>query len=449
MSPQLPDKERVQAMREQRTGQSERLVLLAVFLVMLALNFMTPMLADDFAHYYDIDGGGHIDTVREIVRNLGYLRRNVNGRIFPHFCVYLMQIPPRAVFRVLNAAVLPLLLWQMSRFLPRGRRPGAAWLLAGAALLWIFMPAFGEVFLWLTGSCNYGWGLLLFLPPLRAFHSRCTAGKDRDGIPKTVLLLLVSFLAGAWSESGAIALLSAEFFLLVLTVLRERRLPLRQILLFLAACAGFVFLLLTPATLPTRTGDLSLHALAVGLKGIVARLREDFLWLYILYAALFGLRWSRGGDRWTLLASLALVAAGLLSAAALAAASNIAMRSFFALGAFTVLACLLLLAGSDGEEERGLRAALAGVLLAVFLFSFASGAGDILSVFMQSRERAAVVRAAQTSGERSVTLREYAVTTKYGPLVDEDLREDPDYWYNDLLAHYYGFDEVRGVPAAE
>ncbi len=425
-------------------SRAGRLVLLAVFLVMLVFNFMTPMACDDFAHYYDIAGAGHIDTPKEIVSNLSYLRQHVNGRIFSHFFVYLMQIPPRAVFRVLNAAVLPLLLVLMARFLTPERRPGAFWFAAGAALLWIFSPAFGEIFLWLTGSCNYGWGLLLFLLLLQPFYRRCVSQAGTSAVWKTLLLLALSFVGGAYSESGAIALLSAEFCFLVLIAAKEKRCPIRELLFFLAACAGFLFLLRAPATLATRTGDLSLHGLAVGMKEVVARLKRDFLWLYLLYAAEFALLWMRGNRRRELLASLVLVASGLLSGLALAAASNIPSRSFFALGTFTVLACLLLLAELDGKDEEKIKALLAAALTVVFLFQFAIGAGDILSVFLQGRARSAQIRTALANGETEITLREYVINTKYGEIADEGMREEPDYWYNNLLAVYYGFDRVYG-----
>ena len=431
-------------MKKTQTKPTGRYVLLACFIGMLVFNFMTPMSADDFAHYYSIDGAGHIDSPALILSNLSYLRQNVNGRVFSHFLVYLMQIPPRAVFRVVNAAVLPLLLWLMSRFLKDRARAGALWFTAGAFLLWIFAPAFGETFLWLTGSCNYGWGLLLFLLLLRPFYARAVCGDDGIRGIGMIPLCLLAFLGGAYSESGGIALLCAEFGFLVMTLLWEKRCPGKELLLFLLGCAGFLFLLQAPATMATRTGDLSLHGLAVGMKSVVGWLRQNILWLYLLYALLFALLLVRGGDRRVLSGSLILVASGLVSGLALAAASNIPARSFFALGCFTVLACLILLAELNDGEDRTLKAALAAALTVVFLFDFASGAGDILSLFLQGRSRASQIRAAHENGETVITLREYAVSTKYGEVADEGLQEDPDYWYNNLLAVYYGFDRVVG-----
>lgn len=420
-------------------------VLAAVYAVMLLFNCLSPMAGDDYAHYYGLNGS-HIDTLAEIAENLANLRVNINGRVLAHACVYLMQIPPRAVFALLNAAVLPLLLWLMLRLLPADSHRKGLWVFMGAMLIWLFQPGFGEVFLWLTGSCNYGWALPLLLLSLTPFV-RAALGRGESG--RSLWLLPAAFCCGAYNENGAIALLAAMALLLLLVWLREKRFPWRLLWLLLAGAAGFALLLFAPATLSTRTGELTVYALAKGLKHVVERLREYFLLLYILYALLFVQVWLHKKEKWLPLTSLALVAAGLISALALSAAAYLTARCFDATGLLTALSCLLLMSELHGPPQRRRTASLAALLTVLFLFSFALGAGDILSLFAQNRARENTIRAAKEAGETRLTLPALVTTTHYGEVSWEGLEGDPAYWYNQLFALYHELEEVRGIPPGE
>ena len=439
-------KENPSAGESERTAQRRfALALLAVALLMLAFNVMTPMAGDDFAHYFGISGE-HVDSLPEIEENLQDLWLHSNGRLAPHLMVYLMQIPPRAVFRLLNTAVLPLLIGLMTQFLP-GERRRAVWTVPMAAmLLWLSVPAFGEAFLWLTGSCNYGWALLLLLPALLPFYE-AALGRERDrGMGRRLLHAGLCLLCGFYSEIGAVGLIACAGLLLVMAAVREKKLPWRLIPGLLLSCVGFLLLLTSPSIVNARTGGaLSLHQLAVGLKAVVGALREYFLPLLLLYALLFAWTWVRGGDKSVLTASLLLLAGAMAPALALSTASYLVARSFTVTAMLTVLACLILTAELAGlGEKTGLASAVAE-LTVLFAFSFLAGAGDILSLHMQARERAAVIREARDGGERSVTLHAYVTTTAYSEIRDEGLEPSPDAWYNQELAQYYGFEKVYGI----
>ena len=418
------------------------LTLLAVYLLLLVFNFMTPMAGDDYAHYFGISGE-HVDTLGEIGENLREMWLHINGRAAPHLMVYLMQIPPRAVFRLLNAGVLPLLLVLLLRYLPREqhrRWEGAA--MAGM-LLWLFIPAFGEVFLWLTGSCNYGWNLPILLLALAPFYR---GALGREGKTAALPHALLCLLCGFYSEIGGIGLIACAFLLLVMEGLREKRIPWRRLPAFALACAGFLLLLSAPATLSSRTGGaFSAHELARGLKAVIAALREYFLPLLILYALLFAWTWVRGGDRRVLAASLLLAAGAMAPALALSSAAYLVGRSFTVTGLLTVLACMSLMGELARLGEKNKLASAAAVTAVLFAFSFLQGAGDILSLHMQARERAAVIREARDRGETSVTLRAYVTTTAHSEIRDEGMDRSPDYWYNEELAQYYGFEKVYGI----
>ena len=426
-------------------GQGKALAwaLVALYLLMLALNVLTPMSGDDFAHYYGADGE-HIRSLSQIGENLGYLRQNVNGRVLAHFFVYLMQIPPRGLFRILNAAALPLLLWLLLRFLGPAERGRARWLLLGGMLIWCWMPGFGEVFLWLTGSCNYGWSLPLLFGALLPFYRAAVGAAETPRAGKTALWCLLCFLAGAFNENCAIALLAAGCLLALTAWIGDKRFPRKAALALLCGLGGFALLLFAPATLATRTGELSLRGLALGFKNVLGVLETGMLPLFLLYALLFAWSLEKKTDRRTLPASGALLLGGLISALALSAGAYQARRCFSPTGCLAVLACLVLAAGLPEKEKKYRIAAVLALVSVLFAFAFLRGTGDIVSLSLQGREREAAVRAARESGQQELTLRPYVTGTGWAEISYEELREEPDFWYNELLARYYGLERVRG-----
>ena len=433
-------------MKNKSRDQAKALVwaFAAIYVLMLALNGMTPMSGDDFCHYFGLDGE-HIRTLPQIGENLRNLWLNTNGRVLAHFFVYLMQIPPRFVFRVLNALMLPGLLWLMLRYLPGKEKGKLGCLLLGFMLIWNWMPGFGEVFLWLTGSCNYGWGLPLLFAALLPFYRAALGNAEKMGRGRAALWCLLCLLTGAFNENCGIALLAAAFLLNMIAWFGERRFPAAAALAWLFGLLGFALLLLAPSTLATRTGELSLRALALGLKQVLRRLEEEMLPLFLLYALLFAWALEKKTERRVILSSAALMLGGLISALALSAAVYQVSRCFAVTGCLSTLACLVLGTSLPEKERKGRMTAVLALVSVLFVFSFLRGSGDVFSLFLQGREREAAIRAARESGQQEVTLKRFVTTTGYAEVSYEELEEAPDFWYNDLLAKYYGIERVYGL----
>ncbi len=417
-------------------------VFAALYLLMLILNGMTPMSGDDFAHYYGLDGE-HIRSLSQIGEQLMHLWQNVNGRLLAHFFVYLMQIPLRWVFRLVNALTAPALLWLMLRFAPASERRRPRWLLLGAMLLWSSMPGFGEVFLWLTGSCNYGWSLPLLLAALLPFFRAASGTREEPGLGGTLLWWLLCFVTGAYNETCAIALLTAAALLSLIVWIAERRFPVLAALALIWGLGGFALLLLAPATLGTRTGELSLPAVNLGLKNVLALLTKLILPM-LLYVPLFAWAREEKAEPRFLAASTALLLGGLVSALILAVGAYQARRCFSAMGCLSTLSCLILAASLPEERNRKRLSVLLAALSLVFALFFFRGTRDIFSLFLQGREREAAVRAARERGQQELTLRPFVTETDYSEISYEELEASPEAWYNELLAKYYGLERVRG-----
>lgn len=423
-------------------------LLLGVFLVMTALTALTPMLADDFSYSFSYaDRSSRISGLGDILASMAAHRRIMNGRVFSHSLAQFFLMLPKPLFDLCNGANAALLLLLLFRFF-RGEDRGQDLLLLLCAvfLLWLFMPVFGQVFLWLDGSLNYAWTMSFTLAFLLPFYTAYAGGKPLGGALRPLYVLL-AFVAGGYSESASCAALFTAFCFGLLTWLRDRRLPWVLPVGFLSGCAGFLFLMLAPSELGGRTSDFSLGVIAHNIQRMFATPQEALLGLYCLLAALFAAGLVLRVDRKKLISAAVLFAGSVVSVAVYAVAAYFPWRSLCATTFYLLIPCLLLLQGLREKGQRLLTPVLSAVLAVMFLFRFVLGVGDIGVVFYESRQREAAILAAVQAGQDQVAVQQYSGNTKYCASYDlPDLYEDPGQWPNCDVAAYYGIGAVTGVP---
>lgn len=423
-------------------------VLLCVFLAVLVMTSLTPMLADDFSYSFSYaEPGKRLASLGDVLRSLTAHRWTMNGRMVSHGLAMLFLMGPKLLFNLcngLNAAALTLLVYA---FLPREHRARAlALLLLALGLVWLATPVFGQVYLWLDGSLNYGWAMSAMLFFVLPYYRAYTGGESR--VPGWLFVPL-AFLAGAYSENASCAALFMALCFGLLTLRRDRRLPGKLLLGFASGCLGFLSLMTAPAE-SGRAAQRELLGVARNIQQVFVMPRDALLPLICLFAALFTLALLAGARR-ELVASAAILCAGsAVSVVVFTFALYFPWRSLCAATLLLTLGCALLLAAL---WERGLRA-LAAVLLSVTavccLFSFVIGLGDIAVLFMEGRARDAQLRAAAQAGERTAAVHRYSSITKYAASYRlPDVYDEPWQWPNNDVAQYYGLDEVTGLPPVE
>ena len=224
-------------------------MLIAAFLVMFILSALTPLVADDYAYSFSMSTGGRVDSFYEIGKSMAMHRQNLNGRYFSHVFAMFFLWQDKLFFDLANAlmaAVLVLAVYRMIRLVDSSR--ALLFTSIWCMLLFCLIPVFGQVFLWLDGSCNYSWGLTwncLFLYPFLAFWMDAPQRRSWLSAP---FYLLVAFIAGAYNETTSLSFLCLAFLILLIRTLQKRKPDLFLILLFLAHFGGFLFLFLAPGT---------------------------------------------------------------------------------------------------------------------------------------------------------------------------------------------------------
>ena len=475
--------------------------LAGVFALVCLLTAYTPLLADDFNYAFSWADETRIDNFRMVISSMKAHRIWTHGRVFAQGWVTLFIMWPRWVFVIFNASVVTLFFWEMERYflLREVQRPVVASAVVGT-LIWICMPVFGQVFLWLDGACNYFWGAAL---GWTLIVEVMTLEMHRHPSVNLLLLILPAFAVGAWSEHISFAVLLMLFLLILRYWIQRKTFPAREFLVLLAGMLGYLFLMLAPPMLPSALKKRALHAVSVHTASLLDTLRL-YWWvipvLFLLaFALLLWLRRKAKAERLAALTGIALLP--VLTAAVYFCIKTVRDTGIFALfsstpvGFLMMIACflaglreafihkidsiivldsitlalsglgaLLLFLLAMYVPARGFCAPIIfmgiasgllwgsvkpkkpeiafGMLLLVFAIFFAVGFSDIWSLHRQAEKReAAIQKALQTDGV--LVAEPYAVRTKYAALYGIQDLAPGETWPNDIIKEYYGLKKIH------
>ena len=473
----------------------------AIFALICLLTACTPLIADDFNYAFSWADETRIDNIRMVISSMKAHRVWTHGRVFAQGCVTIFMMWPRWTFVLSNAFVVTLFLWETERYY-RYRaveRPILAAAVTGA-LIWICMPVFGQVFLWLDGACNYFWGASL---GWALVVESLTLEKRRHPVVFMLLLILPAFVVGAWSEHISFAVLLMLLLILVRSWIGKRLFPIPLAIILLSGGAGYLFLLLAPSMLPNHLKKRAVHAASEHAASLMETIKTFwwtipallllalilFLWLHrkgkteqltaltglamiavsaanvfflvktvrdtgmfslfsstpigfltMAFCFLAGLRkaFAQELERVIILDALSLTLSGLGALLLFVLAMYVPARGFCAPIVFMGISSGLLWGAVKPEKTK----AALGILLVVFAIFFAVGFSDIWALHRQAVKReAAIQQALQTDG---VLLAEpYTACTKYAALYGIRDIAPGEMWPNDIIKEYYGLKEIR------
>ena len=372
-----------------RSGRVRAALLLGIFLLMLLGNVLTPYAVDDWAYMHSFATGGRLTRFGEIFPSMAAHAQTMNGRLFAHFWAQLFLLLPKAVFNIVNALIFTALIALLARLTqPEGERDNLILLMIFCAV-WVFVPAFGQVFFWLDGACNYGWGCVIGF----AFLAPYIRLLDRDAKKKPlfwILWMLAGFYTGAYLENMAAgAIFLSALLLFGRRVLCRKKNGVLPWLPVLASVGGFFFMMTRPAESMKSGAESSLASLGTGLVAALEKYR-----------------------------SLAVL---------LIAADAVLLSELFSGKAKLPVLCT------------------AAVLVLSTLYWGVFGFADITNVYLQVRANETAVTEAAARGENSVTVPYIETLTRYSALYDLKYldTEDAQSWPNDAMADVLGIGEIR------
>lgn len=422
-------------------------VYILLFLGMLLCNFLTHLCCDDYCYLFSYDTGERITNIFQIFGSMKAHAQSMNGRLEAHFFVQLFLMLPKAIFNVVNALFFALLIYLMCEL--AGHRRDSRYIFIQLGLfsaVWLLAPAFGQVFLWLDGSCNYLWSYVLGFAFLLPYARRFTDGKPLNGKGKRAFFLVLSAVMGAWSENASAAFVCAAVLLLFFSrVIFKEKLEKYEILGIVLACLGYLTLYLAPAEWANKSFGYAAESLASRFV-IAVNKYWGFRPVLIVYIVSVVIGVSIGSDRKKIFLSLSLFAGSLLANFMMVLAAWYEDRS-------AVIAFLLLVAATAvmlGELlQTEYKVQVRSVLAVLFLFAgYALGDGlvDIYNTHALEQRNKQIILESKDNGIMDITLPVIYPETSYSALYG--LRylatDTANTWPNGSMAEYYGVDSILG-----
>jgi hypothetical protein len=191
------------------------LIIFAFFL----FNVFTPAAIDDFVYRYNFSNWERISSIADIFDSQRAHYFMQGGRSVAHFFAQLfLMFDSKIIFDIFNTFIYFIFV-MLIHFHIKASFVFNTWLfLAINIFLWIFVPAWGQDFLWLGGSCNYLWTTTIVLLFLLPFRLKLEHNNFRMKRILLVFFFPFAVIAGWTNENSGAAVL---FMLIVYFVVKK------------------------------------------------------------------------------------------------------------------------------------------------------------------------------------------------------------------------------------
>ena len=418
------------------------------FLLFVLLNFLTPLVSDDYRYAFSFATGERITSVWQIFPSLYEHYFVMHGRTAVHFFTQLFMLTGKPVFNVLNAAVAVGLLLGLHRFAAGRGQYNPIVLLGLMALSFLFIPAFGQTMLWLDGACNYLWGLAIIVWVLMPFRDAFLDNKNIRSRFMLMLFLGGSLLMGATSENSApaaiLVMAACTLYLWKKTGRLSRQLAASTAL----AGAGFLVLVLSPANAIRSAhyateGVSRMGQLLLNFQTAAQMLLTHGLPLLAIFVVLYCVAAAWKADPHRRLFALALFGAGLAANFAMILSNGYPLRAMMGYSVFLLAGIAVVLEDALLGNFRPFITGALAVAVGTALITAMAILPQNYNRYAEARAREAYVIAQRDAGSRTVTTYTLAGKTSYDVFDDiTDISFDETYWPNVYYAEYYGLDSV-------
>lgn len=425
-------------------------VCLIVFCLILLLNCLTPLAADDFSYAYSwSDPSERINSFSSLVKSQWRHWLLTNGRTVGHTIAQFFLWVGKPIFNIFNSIIFIIYIILIS-YLSFEKRSTVG-ILSSFFIVWFMIPEPGSVLFWLDGACNYLWtGTLIFLFVCRYYRSIL---KNEETPRKNFFLVLLWFLFGiitGWCNENTSGMGILICCLLTLYGYgKSKRVPLWKIAGILGAVLGFALMIMAPGNsvrlsnfdLPTNPlkrlfeGVIRANVRGFGLGGNDRILFFIFLSTYLFVLILPKINKERKiiGGIWFL--------GALACNYAMALSPTYPGRAAF--GVYSMYFVSLFYSSKALIEHFNVKILvdISKMLLCMaflyFSVSYPIAAGDIGLTYIQNSRRVETVLKKKSQGEYDITVPKMNPKTKYN--VFSAISDWPNY----SVVKYYGVNSIE------
>ena len=410
------------------------IVIALIAVTVYLLNLHTPLMLDDYDYSFSWATGKPLESIADVLKSQMAHYRLWGGRSVVHTFTQGFLYLGKGLFNYANTLMYLLLLVEIG-WLAAGLKAALRWqnLLCIHLILFLCMPVYGTVFLWLDGACNYLWGTALALVPLLLEKEKLY--RKLSGIGGCLFCGIVCFLAGWTNENTALGILFVRTVWVAMKAGNEREVPKWWWITLVCEALGMALMLLSPGN-AVRSGGLSdpgsLAKRGVIVLGYVAAYAVPFVAAAAAAAAVQEKTVSFKDE------GALFMGAGVLSGLAMIGSPEFSARTLTGMFALLLAGVMHYANRWYGEKTRLKRALLLlypALLLAAAFYSY-QACKAVESHEMQWKRELSKIETAARSGQEQASIKNVRSVSRY--TMDIVYGEDPEAWPNSTLAKWYG-----------
>lgn len=433
------------------------IVVIAIFSVILLINCLTPMIADDFYYKMNLVFGENrrVESLSDVFISAFNCYMGNSGRTLTFLLYNLFFSMDKIVFNVANTLAYMAVTYLLYLII-RGDRKNSLLLYILAHLsLWVFSPEYGQDVFWMSGAINYLFPLIPILSIIYIYRRHSSKPFAKNSIIKSVALFILGVIAGWQLENSSISV--PIITLLYIIYYKKNNEPVQKwaIFGFVGSVVGYSLLIGAPGNYNRLETEVSTVSLSLPFKLAMI----SYYWIMFLGALsailLIGLIINRKSnkDRSDFWQALIFAFAALATAYCMIAAPTSPERTWFVTVALLTAACGIV-TDFSGKYISAL-SVKATICVAALIFLGASAADTVIVTYetrTQFIARESIILEAKNNGETSVEVSVYSHKypfksqhdALYG-LADVEPGENPPKSFNSIIAKYYGMRKIIGV----
>lgn len=423
------------------------------FVTFYFYNMFTPYMSDDLL----FDKAAH-QSLGDIFREEYISYMTHSGRSVLQVIMRVFMICPKVVFDVGNSlcyvGTMLLLYWNIKA---KKEYDVLLYVLINLCT-WIFCVDFPQTMLWVTGACNYLWGIFIILGFISIYRYFLEKGTEiKSKIWAGISLFVIGVLAGWCNENtsgGAILIIllfTAKYYF------DNKKVEKVMFAGVAGAFIGFAFMILAPGNAARgamvaegeKYSGLALY-ISRGLKLLKAI--DAYLLIYIIVICMLGVYFYYA-KKYSLIEfyDVAVWAfSGLATAVVLILTTSPMPRAYFGANIFMMIAALQMIQMIREEDTLLISLKTGGIIAAMIAMTFVyvEEGANLVRIRREINTREAYIQEKAAKGERELILPMLrpAFESKYSMAHFVDISEDETNWNNNIYQNKYGISISAVLP---
>lgn len=317
--------------------------------------------------------------------------------------------------------------------------------------LFIFLPAFNQTILWITGSANYLWGTLILLTFIFFYFQYYITGRSRNNIVFSIFIFILGIIAGWTNENSVITTLLFLFLFLLFIKKTKKHIPVWIVLGIIGLTIGAAFMILAP-------GNFARVGIEVDLSGkstieIIKHQIKNFIYIYktvhgvpilsLIYIALFFWQYKTEDKEKSreLKASFIFFLMAHFSICIMIFSPYFPIRASFFSVTLLIISVGILWNNMSGKYMKMINIVTMLLLCILFAYKYNFRYSHIANFHEIMEERYAIIDEEKKKGNPDIVFNKKIYFPKEFDL--EDVTEDTLHWVNQAYINYFGIKSVR------